>query len=143
MNTLYLLDTNIIVHLARRDALGLEINRTYSLLTCNPRPVISVVTVGEMRSLAYQWQWGEPKKRQMRFLLGYFRVLPIDEDVLETYALMDSYSEQVGRSMGKNDAWIAATAFAYGAHLLTSDNDFSHLSPSFIAYDFIDPDQQP
>ncbi len=34
--------------------------------------------------------------------------------------------------MGKNDLWIAATANATGATLLTTDSDFDHLSPNFI-----------
>ena len=35
--------------------------------------------------------------------------------------------------MGKNDVWIAATAHVNGAILLTTDNDFDHLTPLFFA----------
>jgi predicted nucleic acid-binding protein len=36
------------------------------------------------------------------------------------------------RNMGKNDLWIAATAFLYGIPLVTTDHDFDHLHPDFI-----------
>ena len=41
--------------------------------------------------------------------------------------------------MGKNDLWIAATAMATGATLLTTDKDFDHLDPTFLTRDWIDP----
>jgi predicted nucleic acid-binding protein len=34
--------------------------------------------------------------------------------------------------MGKNDLWIAATAYAMNAMLLTTDGDFDHLENAFI-----------
>jgi tRNA(fMet)-specific endonuclease VapC len=139
MGTLYLLDTNILVRLIRQDSFGQYLNTTYSFLTTDPRPLISVVTDGEIRSLAHQWRWGRQKKEQMRFLVGFFRRAPIDDVVLETYALMDAYSETIGKPMGKNDVWIAAAAFAYDAHLVTTDHDFTHLTPVFITLDLVDP----
>jgi tRNA(fMet)-specific endonuclease VapC len=36
------------------------------------------------------------------------------------------------RNMGKNDLWIAATAFLFGLTLVTTDHDFDHLHPDFI-----------
>jgi predicted nucleic acid-binding protein len=37
--------------------------------------------------------------------------------------------------------WIAATAHATGARLLTTDHDFDHLDPTFLARDWIDPER--
>jgi predicted nucleic acid-binding protein len=36
------------------------------------------------------------------------------------------------RNMGKNDLWIAATAYALNAVLLTTDADFDHLHQIFF-----------
>ena len=36
------------------------------------------------------------------------------------------------RNMGKNDLWIAATAYAMNAELLTTDGDFDHLYTSYF-----------
>ena len=53
----YLLDTNILVHLLRGDALGKYIDQTYSLRSTLSHCVISVVTVGETGSLARAWNY--------------------------------------------------------------------------------------
>jgi tRNA(fMet)-specific endonuclease VapC len=46
-------------------------------------------------------------------------------ELLDAYVEIDCFSK--GRSMGKNDLWIAATAKVTGATLVTSDGDFDHL----------------
>lgn len=110
----------------------------------DPCPIISVLSEGEIRSLAYQWNWGDSKKGYIRFLCGFFSRYSIDSlEVLEAYAVIDAHSDSVGRSMGKNDVWIAATAYVTGATLLTTDKDFEHLHPKFLIRDWIDPNSTP
>lgn len=134
-------DTSILIHLVRGDAVGERIKNLYAPLVADPRPSVCVVSEGEMRSLAYQWGWGRQKLDQMEFLLGYFWRLPIDPPkILEAYAIIDSYSEKNGRSMGKNDVWIAAVAHVTGARLITTDRDFEHLQPDFLKFDWVDPE---
>lgn len=41
--------------------------------------------------------------------------------------------------MGKNDLWLAATAHATGATLMTTDKDFDSISPIFIERILIEP----
>ena len=59
MSTLYLLDTNILIHLIRNDELGERIRELYNPLLIAPCPLISLVTDGEIRSLAFQFGWGK------------------------------------------------------------------------------------
>ena len=140
MDVLYLLDTNILVHQVRRDAVGERIQKIYSPLLADPRPLISVVTEGELRSLGFQLGWGQEKTDQAHFLLTYFQRTTIEtEEILQAYALIDTFSERMGRSMGKNDLWIAATAHVTGATLLTTDKDFDHLEGQFLKREWIDP----
>ena len=140
MPTIYFLDTNILVHLIRRDALGQYLINNYSLYSLDPRPLISDVTEGELRSLAIQWKWGQQKREQMEFLLSYFWRITINTpDVFEAYAAIDAFSESIGTSMGKNDVWIAAAAQTPQALLLTTDKDFDHLHPIYLSRDWIDP----
>ena len=138
---LYLLDTNILVHFVRDSALWVRIRSAYGLLTAVPTPQLSLVSSGELQSLSMQWDWGDRKLDQMDFALGFFRVRSIDDpEIILLYAAIDSFSESVGRPMGKNDVWIAATASVTGATLLTTDRDFDHLVPRFLKRDWIDPE---
>lgn len=139
---LYLLDTNILVHLIRRDGIGEYIKETYTPFLIAPKPLISAVTGGELRSLAYQWKWGEPKKEQMNFALDYFGQVPVGKpEIQEAYAVIDSYCESIGQPMGKNDLWIAAAAYDTGATILTTDKDFDRLQSNFLTRIWIDPNQ--
>ena len=138
MATLYLLDTNILVHLVRADATWQQIRDRFDLLMTETRPILSPVTEAELRSLAYQWRWGEARFEQMRFYLGYFGRAPLETPpMFESYALIDAFSERTGHSMGKNDVWIAAAAHVTGATLLTTDRDFLHLDDTFLACECI------
>lgn len=140
MATLFLLDTNILVHLVRGDAVGERIRATYTPTLVEPRPLISIITEGELRSLAYQFRWGKSKVEKALFYLSYFKRVSIDQpEIYEAYAVIDAYSLSVGQSMGKNDLWIAATAHVLGATILTTDFDFDHLDPQFLHREWIDP----
>lgn len=138
----YTLDSNILIHIIRETPLADYVRQTYQPLLATPRPAISVVTEGELRSLAVQWKWGKRKKDQARFLVNYFYRVDVNlEDVFSAYATIDSYSESVGHPMGKNDLWIAAAAYVTNSILITTDKDFDHLQPGFISVDWIDPEQ--
>jgi tRNA(fMet)-specific endonuclease VapC len=136
----YILDTNILVHFVRGSKLWAQIRESHQLLLISPTPVISVVSVGEIRSLALQWTWGERKLEQLEYCLNYFQSHTIDNPtLLRAYATIDAYLEKVGQPLGKNDVWIAATAAVTGTRLLTTDRDFDRLHPRFITREWIDP----
>jgi tRNA(fMet)-specific endonuclease VapC len=133
----YLLDTNILVALIRGGPLGQFIDATYQLRHQPNKPLISAVTKGEIRSLARRLQWGTAKRQSLIQLLQNEVVsLEIDHPaIMDAYEEIDcfSLSHPLGAyNMGKNDLWIAATAKASGAVLLTTDTDFDHLDPAHI-----------
>ena len=141
MATDYLLDTNILVALIRNNPLGRQIQARFNLRAFISRCMISVVTVGEMEKLAREFQWGNDKLTAMRGLLDQLIWIDInDPSIFQAYAEIDVFTDGQGRVMGKNDAWIAATAKASGSTLLTTDHDFDHLDPAFITRIWIDPD---
>jgi tRNA(fMet)-specific endonuclease VapC len=136
----YLLDTNILVHSVRQGVVWNRIREEYQLLLIEPTPLISVVVAGELRSLAHQWGWGEAKRGRMEFALGYFHVVTIhDPPVIEAYAAIDAHFQRQGRSVGKNDLWIAATTMVSGATLLTTDHDFDDMDPLFLTREWVNP----
>jgi tRNA(fMet)-specific endonuclease VapC len=104
------------------------------------RPLISIVTVGELAALAEKLGWGTGKRQRLMDLVREFTVVDISrEAIIERYAKIDALSYAQGRRMGKNDLWIAATAAAAGAHLITTDQDYDHLHPNTIQREWIDP----
>jgi predicted nucleic acid-binding protein len=132
-----LADTNILA-----DDLGRQIEQKYRLLAnaSNARSLICIVSLGEVRSLAIRWAWGATKLRALEDVLDQFVAIPLEfPGVVESYALIDNFCRTKGFALGKNDLWIAATARATGARLLTTDKDFDALDPGFLARDYIAP----
>lgn len=134
----YLPDTNILVHYARGSALARAVEAKYSLRNSPTSPIISIVTVGEVR--AFAMGWGDAKKRALQRILDECVIVPLDlAGIVDAYADLKTYNHSIGRTMGDNDIWIAATAKVTGALLLTTDKDFDHLHPTHIQRDWIDP----
>ena len=140
----YILDTNILVHFIRNDEYIRQLENKFSLFSSGNSVFISIVSVGEIRSLAYQFNWGEAKLKRLNYFLHALHPFPIDsEEITKAYADIDAFSQgkhprytlepfTSARKMGKNDLWIAATTMLFNATLLTNDDDFTHLSPQFF-----------
>jgi predicted nucleic acid-binding protein len=140
----YLLDTNILVALIRANKLGEAIDQKFALRSSMNRSVISVVTVGEILSLARQFDWGQSKSEELAIVLDEVMWIDIDHpDILDAYSEIDHTSRKQGKRMGKNDVWIAATAMVSKTTLLTTDLDFEHLNNSYIDRIWIDPNTKP
>ena len=116
----YLIDTNILVIYVRDTDLTRRLEENLRLLTGRNNLVISVVSIGEIKSIAKQNKWGEKRVRRLIEILSQFLIADINvEDIIESYSEIDTYSQGklegkatsfTSRNMGKNDLWIAATA---------------------------------
>ena len=133
---LVILDTNVLIQLVRANDAGQRINEELGLAERPERPLISIITVGEVRSLSRKLNWGDKKRSALDNLVRQLVIVDIRESsVLDRYADIDHYSEREAkpaRPLGQNDMWIAACASVYQAHLVTADHDFDHLVPRFI-----------
>ena len=138
----YLLDTNILLIFLREGATKVLIDKEYNPIGRDNNPIISIVTVGEIRSIAKRNYWGARRMTAVENLMKKLIVTDIKyEDVIEKYAEIDAYSQDklkdkrlgmTARNMGKNDLWIAATAAVTGSKLMTTDNDFDHLDGEYF-----------
>jgi predicted nucleic acid-binding protein len=130
----YLLDTTVILHLVRGKSLGLQIQQTFNLIHCQPRPLVSVVSLAEARVLAEAGNWGAAKRQALDKAFRSLTIVNINHpSVIDAYVQLDLHARahpQGARNMGKNDLWIAATAVAAQAVLLTTDKDFAFLIPT-------------
>ncbi len=138
----YLFDTNILLHYLRRSALGRKIDQQINPFAPANTLLLSIVSVGEIRSISIQNDWGAPRLGALQNALKSYIVVGVTgSDLIERYAEIDAYSQGKlpgkilpfsARNMGKNDLWIAATASLLDATLLTTDGDFDHLKGVFL-----------
>ncbi len=137
-----LLDTSIVLALVRDKDLGKQITSQFGLKSAVHRPLISIVTVGEIWALADQFSFGESKREFLKKVLATLVVLDINhETVLDSYVKVDRACRRArggARVLSKNDLWIAATAVAANAVLVTTDKDFLCLHPEPCAVHYID-----
>jgi tRNA(fMet)-specific endonuclease VapC len=132
------LDTNILIHLARNKPAGRYIAARYGLISAPLLPLICVVTLGECFVFADYHGWGAPKKDELRTRLSELVVVDIhNQAVIEAYAELDIASRRMGKRMSKNDLWIAAVAKTQDAVLLTTDKDFEHLDSGHIRVEYV------
>lgn len=152
----YFLDTGVLLGYLRASPYAEHIEKKYSPLEPPNISAISIVTIAELRSIAFQKRWNEQKLLKLDSLVRKFPLIDINHhDIFDRYAEIDAYS--LGRhpskslpsgtsakgKMGKNDLWIAATASVMSAALITTDGDFSHLYKVFLAVIFVDPNTKP
>ncbi len=147
---IYLLDTNILVGYIRGSDYAKYVEKKFNLFDPDNISVISIISIAEIKSLAYKFGWGSKKKEVMNDLLKAIPTVKIDSDkIIDVYAEIDAYNHlkhptiknPLGTStkiIQQNDIWIAATAHTINATLISTDNDFSHLDNVFINFVYID-----
>lgn len=137
----FLLDTNVLLGFTRKADWA---QWTYVKLDLGAESTMvftSVICRGELLALAEKNGWGETRRNLLVEVLNRFPTVDLDKDsILNSYAALDTWTH--GReltdpnrpqppkpavSMKQNDMWIAATAVATGAKLVTTDKDFDHL----------------
>ncbi|MEM8524492.1 MAG: type II toxin-antitoxin system VapC family toxin [Bacteroidota bacterium] len=138
----YLLDTNIVVIYIRDNEQTRKLQADLKLFSADNNLFLSVVSIGELKSIAKRNQWGDQKLNKLLKFLSEFLIADINiEEVIERYAKIDTYSQGKlegevvnfsSRNMGKNDLWIAATASVYNLKLITTGKDFNHLKDEYI-----------
>lgn len=149
----YFLDTGIILGYLRSAPYAAVVEKTFSPFSPPNLAAMSVISRGELASLAYRNKWGTPKQTTLHELLKKIPQVDIDADaVIQMYGEIDAFSQGYhptkslrisARNMGKNDIWIAATAVISNASLITIDKDFDHLNGEFLSVIYIDPSSKP
>ena len=137
-HTLVLLDTNVLVHLARQDATGVWIEDQFALTARVDRPLISTIARARSSASPDRETGGLQRLPNSTCLLG--EVVRVDAglpEVVDAYADLTVLDVQGGHNTKDNDLWIAATAKATGAVLLTCDHDFDWLNPATITVHWI------
>lgn len=143
-----LLDTNLIIIYSRDNAIAQKIDADYGIFDRKNNLAVSIVTIGELKSIIYKSKIGDRRKQAIENFLERVVKVNIDiEEIIDKYCEIDAFSQGQhkvkssnfsARNMGKNDLWIAATASALDLKLVTTDKDFHHLNGEFLDLEFID-----
>ena len=145
--TLYLFDTGILLALIRGSELGRYINGAFGLSQVINKPLVSVVSHGEIWVLAERNKWGDKKQQALSEMLSDLITIDLnDRSIINSYvevAKRNLAHPKGARALSDNDKWIAATARAAAAVLLTTDQDFLHLNPDVCAVHYVDPASRP
>lgn len=146
-----LLDTGMLVGLMREAPWALKADAELDLSGPETLAFTSAVCRGELMALAEKRGWGAGKREQMESVLDRFPTIGINQpSILSAYALIDAWTRgasvqaptnapppRPALPMSKNDLWVAATAHAGQAVLVSTDTDFDRLDGVWLKFVFV------
>jgi predicted nucleic acid-binding protein len=121
---IFLLDSNAFSDLMRKDA---RVEANLAALDPNDQVVICSVVRGEILYGLARLPEGRRRTdltKQAEPLFANIPCQPVPGAAGDAYANIKRAREQQGLRLDENDLWIAATALALGATLVTRDGDF-------------------
>lgn len=152
----FLLDTNMLVGPIRNAPWARRAMSENGLNGPQTLPTTSVVCHGEIMAISERNRWEAKKRAILTELLYEIPAVGIKQQpILRAYARIDAWScgksivdqpappPRPARKMDQNDMWIAATAQAIGAILLSADRDFEHLNGIRINHVYVDQREPP
>jgi predicted nucleic acid-binding protein len=124
---LFLLDTNAFSDLMREHP---QLDARLARVSPTDRVVLCSVVRGEIRYGIERLPQGKRRQELEAKATKLFAVVPcesVPEAAGDHYARIKLTRQQRGLSLDENDLWIAATAVALGAVLITRDSDFHQI----------------
>lgn len=124
---LFLLDTNAFSDLMREHP---RIDAHLASVSLTDRVVICSVVRGEIRYGIERLVQGKRRQELEAKAAKLFAVVPcesVPEAAGDYYARIKLTRQQKGLVLDENDLWIAATALALGAVLISRDRDFQQI----------------
>lgn len=141
------IDTCVFIHIVRDTVTGKKCIEALEDFDESANIIISVVTKAELESFIAQNNWGESKIEKLNHILNeitYIDISNADKLLIDAYTEIDAFSKRKikdktgnllkgsAKKMGKNDLWIASTAYAIDVPLMTTDGDFDHLNGNLL-----------
>ena len=136
---LVLLDTNVLLLIARGKAAGRSNVERFGLHERPEKPLASVISLGELWRIAERRTWGGAQRDKLEAIGGELVVIGLEPSVVRGYGRLGAALDATGRPIPQNDLWIAATAAAKRATLLTTDRHFDPLAAAgLLDREFVD-----
>ncbi|MCP3961549.1 MAG: type II toxin-antitoxin system VapC family toxin [bacterium] len=97
------------------------------------RILVNPVVLGELRAGFLKGTLLDKNLTELSDFLAAprVRVVAIDEETAERYAVILRSLQKAGQPIPTNDVWIAASAMQHGARLLTIDHHFERVQQVF------------
>lgn len=114
----YLIDSDICIYVAKNPTTRLRAK--FEQLQ-QGEAAISAINFGEMFFGAEKSKFGQASFARLRSFVQHIPILPVDQDVAETYAGIRAHLERKGTLIGANDLWIGAHALTLGITLVTNN----------------------
>ena len=111
-------DTNAVVAFFRGD------RGVVDALDAADEVVLAAIVLGELTYGALNSHKVDENLGRIERLRSRCHFAPVDEDVVREYGRIRLALKRRGRPIPENDIWIAATAVAYGALVITNDEHF-------------------
>jgi tRNA(fMet)-specific endonuclease VapC len=124
---IFLLDTTAFSDLMREHP---QIDARLASLSSTDRVVLCSVVRGEIRYGIERLPQGNRRQSLETKAAKLFTILPcepVSEVAGDYYAMIKLARQRKGLTLDENDLWIAATALALGAVLVSQDSDFHHI----------------
>lgn len=141
------IDTCVFIHIVKETLTGKKCLEELEKYDEAVNVIVSVTTKAELESFIAQHNWGKSKIDKLNKILEeitYIDISNTDQLLIDSYTEIDAFSKRKiqdksgnllngpARKMGKNDLWIAATAYSLNIPLMTSDGDFDHLNNTLL-----------
>jgi tRNA(fMet)-specific endonuclease VapC len=129
--TRLLLDSSAYIAFKKRHPAVLEIVSQAELIFISP------IVLGELRAGFLLGSKRDRNERELQLFLHAprIRVLALDEETSDRYAVIRVTLKKAGTPVAVNDLWIAASAMQHGLPVLTSDRDFQKI-PQILVHHF-------
>lgn len=107
-----------------------EASRSLKVAALPATAAVSAVTVAELHLGVLAAADDEIRARRLATLeaISDIEVIPIDEAVAASWALLRLRIATLGRRLNVNDLWIAATSLTHGLPIVTQDADFDPIA---------------
>lgn len=122
--SIILVDTNIASFIFK----GSDYAESYEVLLNGHELALSFMSVAELYQWAFIRKWGDRRIIQLEQYLSNYLIIPTDHLLCQEWAKLRAESQQIGRAISSQDAWIASTAIRHNLELVTHNlKDFQGL----------------
>lgn len=110
-------DTDVVSFLYKRDTRAM----LYRTHLDGQLPIISFMTLAELEKWTVARSWGARRRQDLFNYLRRYKVEHSSPQMCRRWAEVSDGARRAGRPILTGDAWVAATALAYGVPLVTNN----------------------